>query len=71
MRDVCRHFGYDFGPEYESRARRWLAANPQHKHGVHRYRLADFGLDAATVTPPFAEYLAWLAGRGGSFASPA
>ena len=29
VRDACRHFGYDFGPEYESRTRRWLAANPR------------------------------------------
>ena len=26
VRDVCRHFGYDFGSAFESGARRWLAA---------------------------------------------
>jgi hypothetical protein len=61
---ACRHFGYDFGPEYEARARAWLAANPRHKHGVHRYRLDDFGLDAATVEDAFSGYRRWLAGRG-------
>ncbi|HXC52008.1 MAG TPA: sulfotransferase [Candidatus Limnocylindrales bacterium] len=30
--------------------------NPQHKHGQHRYRLADFGLDADGVEPLFAAY---------------
>lgn len=63
VRDACRHFGYDFTPEYEARARRWLAQNPQHKHGVHRYRLDDFGLDAATVDRHFAAYRDWLAGH--------
>ncbi len=61
VREVCRHFGYDFGPAYESGARRWLAENPQHKHGVHRYQLADFGLDAATVERHFGGYRAWMA----------
>ena len=41
-------------------ARGWLARNPQHKHGVHRYELADFGLDAATVNHHFAGYRAWV-----------
>jgi len=61
VRDVCRHFGYDFSPDYEARARGWLARNPQHKHGVHRYRLDDFGLDAGTVNRHFAAYHDWLA----------
>jgi hypothetical protein len=64
VQDVCRHFGYDFSPEYERRARCWLAENPQHKHGVHRYRLGDFGLDEATVDRYFGRYRAWLAHHG-------
>jgi len=60
VRDVCRHFGYTFGPEYEARARRWLAENPQHKHGVHRYRLGDFGLAESDVERHFAGYRGWL-----------
>ncbi len=61
VRSVCDYFGYDFNPTYESRARAWLAANPQHKHGVHRYNLADFGLDAEIVNRHFAHYLEWQA----------
>jgi hypothetical protein len=61
VREVCQHFGYDFTPEFEARARRYLAANPQHKHGVHRYSLDDFGLDPATVDRHFAGYNAWVA----------
>jgi hypothetical protein len=62
-RDVCDYFGYEFGPEYAARAGRYLAENPQHKHGVHRYRLEDFGLDPSTVNHHFADYRAWLAGQ--------
>ena len=61
VRDVCRYFGYEFSPEYEARTRRHLAENPQHKHGVHRYRLDDFGLDAKAVDRHFAGYRSWLA----------
>jgi hypothetical protein len=64
IREACRHFGYDFTPEYEARARRYIAENPRHKHGAHRYRLEDFGLDEATVNHHFADYRDWLAGRG-------
>jgi hypothetical protein len=63
VREICANFGYDFTPEYEARARRYLAHNPQHKHGVHRYSLADFGLDAAAVDRRFAAYHAWLEER--------
>ncbi len=27
----------------------WLDRNGQHKHGAHKYSLADFGLDAQDV----------------------
>ncbi len=62
-RTVCGHFGYAFTPEYEARVRRYVAENPQHKHGVHRYKLEDFGLDADTVNRAFAAYNAWAAER--------
>ena len=64
VRAACDHFGYDFTPEYEARARRYLAENPRHKRGTHHYRLEDFGLDEETVNRHFASYRAWLVGRG-------
>lgn len=57
---ICRYFGYVFTPEYEAGARRYLAENPQHKHGVHRYGLDDFNLDGAAVDETFARYNAWM-----------
>jgi hypothetical protein len=37
--------------------RAFLAENPMHKHGVHRYVPEDFGLSAATIRQRFAEYI--------------
>jgi hypothetical protein len=62
-RAVCGYFGYAFTPEYEARVSRYVAENPQHKHGIHRYKLEDFGLDADTVNREFAAYNAWAAER--------
>jgi hypothetical protein len=36
--------------------RAFLAAHPQHEHGVHRYALGDFGLDPDEVSRAFADY---------------
>ncbi len=63
VRAIREHFGHDFGPEFEARARRYLAANPRHKRGAHRYALGDFGLEASTVDAHFVAYREWLAGR--------
>ena len=60
-RSVCEHFGYPCGTEYEGRMRGWLTSNPQYKHGVHRYSLDQYGLDAGKVSRRFAAYLDWMA----------
>ena len=49
---------YDFlalplAPATEASMQRWLAANPQNKRGVHRYRLEDFGLDRKQLVRRF------------------
>ncbi len=44
-------------PDAQAGMRRWLAGNPQHRDGVHRYGLAEFGLSAEEVTESFDEYL--------------
>lgn len=49
VRAIYDRFGYPYAPEFEQRMRAWLAANPQHKHGVHRYSLEQFGLDRERV----------------------
>ncbi|MBM3131439.1 MAG: sulfotransferase [Chloroflexi bacterium] len=45
IREIYDRFGLRYTPEAESRMRRFLAANPDDKHGKHTYRFADTGLD--------------------------
>ena len=40
----------------EAGMRRWIAGNPQHRHGAHRYDLARFGLTGDEVEAAFARY---------------
>jgi len=40
----------------EEGMRRFLSANPQHRHGRHAYQLEDFGLDRESVSRRFAAY---------------
>jgi hypothetical protein len=53
---IHEHFGYDYTPAPEAKLQAYLAANRQHRHGVHRYRLEDFGLDRDDLRARFAGY---------------
>lgn len=48
--------------ENEQRMNAWLAAHPQHRHGVHRYDLARFGLTSDGVRRELGDYLERFAG---------
>lgn len=41
--------GRDFDDKAKSCMQYWVDSNKQHKHGLHKYRLEDFGLTAAQV----------------------
>ncbi|HET9444036.1 MAG TPA: sulfotransferase [Acidimicrobiales bacterium] len=56
VRRLYGDLGRALDPRVEDRMGRWLAANPQHKHGPHRYALEDFGLDPERVDEAFAAY---------------
>jgi len=56
LRRVHDFVGLEWGADAEARARRWLAGNPQHKYGTHRYGLADFGLDPEDLAARFKPY---------------
>ncbi len=56
VRLIYKHFGYTFKGCFEERMRIWLSANPQNKHGVHRYSLEQFGLDQDLINRRLAEY---------------
>jgi len=55
---IADHFGYGLSSGSEARMRRWLAANPQGKHGRHRYSLEQYGLDRGIVERFAAPYRA-------------
>jgi hypothetical protein len=56
IRRIYDFLGLELSPESEQTMRQWQGSNPQHKHGVHRYVLEDFGLDAARLAEQFAPY---------------
>jgi len=51
------HFGLPFTAQAEAAMRRFLAAHPKDKHGTHRYRLADAGLDPVEERRRYAAYM--------------
>jgi len=55
--DVYDTFGLEFTNEARAAMAAHLAANPQGKHGTHRYSLADCGIDPAAVTERFRRYV--------------
>jgi hypothetical protein len=57
-RRVYDFIGLDLAPETEAGMRRWLEAHTQTQHGVHQYRLEDFGLSRAELDPHFQSYCA-------------
>lgn len=56
VRRIYDRFGYVLEPAAEAAMLDWLRSNPQHKHGVHRYTLDEFGLDSNDVERRFAQY---------------
>lgn len=57
MRQLYTTLGDEFTEAAESGMRSWLDDNPQDKFGKHEYKLGQFGLSPATVTPLFERYL--------------
>ncbi|MBW4575316.1 MAG: sulfotransferase [Aphanothece sp. CMT-3BRIN-NPC111] len=56
VRQIYEYFGYNFNTQMEENINKWIAQNPQHKHGIHKYSLKQFGLDARVVNQRFARY---------------
>jgi hypothetical protein len=64
---AVRHLYSRLGRELEAgmaaALARWVAENPQHKHGRHDYTLEQFGLSRADVSSRLAEYEQRFAGE--------
>jgi hypothetical protein len=56
IRRIYDFLGLPLTAETEETMRQWQGRNPQHKHGVHRYQLEDFGLDREELAEQFKPY---------------
>jgi hypothetical protein len=56
VRRIYDRFDLGFTPALEERMHAFVAAHPREEHGVHRYNLESFGLDAAEVRRAFKGY---------------
>jgi hypothetical protein len=60
MREIARiydHYGLSLDRESENAMAGFLAANPQNKHGAHRYSLEEYGLTTEAVRDRLRFYL--------------
>jgi hypothetical protein len=56
VRTLYAHAQLELGAAAEARMRAFLAANPQERHGAHRYTLEQFGLDREAEADRYATY---------------
>lgn len=54
VRAIYEYFGYEWSERLADNLARWVAQNPQHQHGAHRYTLEQFGLTPGRVLDAFA-----------------
>ncbi len=57
VQSIYEFHGLPFSDEFERRLRTFVAENPQHKHGEHRYANTDFGLSDGAVAERFHDYV--------------
>ncbi|MEO0423699.1 MAG: sulfotransferase [Pseudomonadota bacterium] len=60
VEDLYAHAGLALSVEARARMEAYLAANPQGRHGRHRYSLKGFGLSPDEEAERYAAYRAWL-----------
>lgn len=61
LRRIYGHFGFEMTAQMEPYVRAHTAANPQHKHGHHKYDPEDFGLTEAMILRRFEAYISEFA----------
>lgn len=54
---IYAELGATMRPTVQARMQAWLADNPQHRYGEHRYGPVEFGLDDEQLTEQFGSYL--------------
>ena len=63
VKGTYTRYGLEFTPEAERRMRAWLAYNPQHKHGLHRYSMEKYGLTEKDIRSAMGPYLEYFKGK--------
>lgn len=58
---IYQHFDLVADPKMQEKMEMYIGRNRQHKHGVHRYSLAQFGLTGEEVQNRFSRYMDFLA----------
>lgn len=58
-RDLYAFLGDELSSEAEAAMRAYASANRQHKHGIRRYALDDFGLELGQIREQFHFYQTW------------
>jgi hypothetical protein len=66
VRRIYKHFDMELTSETQMAMLRFLANNPQNRHGVHRYSLEEFGLDRDTERRSFEFYTNYFGIEGES-----
>lgn len=56
VKSIYRHFELTLEPETLDRMRSYVAQNTRHRHGVHSYDAATFGLDPGEIESAFKRY---------------
>jgi hypothetical protein len=56
VRRIYEHFGWSLSRATEELMRRTLASQPRDRHKLHRYDLAQFGVDESESAVRFAAY---------------
>ncbi len=57
VHDIYKYFGYNHNESLNKRMRNWLTKNSQHKKGVHRHSLEQFGLNEDKINNLFSQYI--------------
>ena len=57
MKGIYRYFNLEYDAKMGGKMKNWLAASRQHKNGVHRYSLEQFGLNENRIHDKFDDYI--------------
>ena len=60
VRTIYNYFGLKWPAGHDERLKRYIRDNPRDKHGIHEYRVENFGLSKLEISPRFSDYCEWF-----------